>query len=230
MFFEYAPMAPFLIAGAVAVFGLPRLFRGLKNRPVEWPDAKIGVARVTALRVGPEAGDGRAPATIEVRVQPMEGGPEFSSTLTRRVPAASIHGIQEHMRFPVMFRPDRPEKVKIARGKHEIPAQRFFDHLRLREGLIDEATLRADAHGLPTTVKVLWYRGTGREIAGLPEFEFAVRVFVPGGGEYDVVKTRPLLRAEAAALVPGAILPARCIPGDAYAVAIALTARSARNA
>lgn len=214
--------AIFALPFIVVAFVVARLLGARRNAPVEWPVANIGVAQIKSMRFGSSPDkQGKVKVTMSVLVEPEHGKP-FTSTLTRSIPQHKCHRLQQGMLFPVMFRPGRPEKVKIARGKHERQGRIFFNNIRVRDDLIDSATLHADAEGLPAYAIVQGIHPTGRIIRDLREFQLALRVQPRSGDAFEIMKTMPLLEFEAAAVSPGAVLPARYIPNKPGAVAVSM--------
>lgn len=123
-----------LLVTAAAVVAAIIRHKQRGRQPVDWPGASTGVAMVRDTNAGKVKRDGTTVVRIDVTVERPDRAP-FDSVLTRRLPASSVVQIQPGLRFPVMYRPARPEKVKIARGAAMDRAWPFYEHVMQREGL-----------------------------------------------------------------------------------------------
>lgn len=203
--------------------------RNRKNRPVEWPDAKIGVAQIDDVRVSGKPGAaGKATVTMHVTVEKVNGS-RFKSVLTRKLPSIKHNRLQPGMLIPVMYRPGRTDKVKIARGNHEAHALDFFNRVRIRDGLLDADTLRADQRGRPARSRLESIEPTGKVVRGLREFQLGLTVYPPNEKPFFVTKRLVLMDFEADAAIPGSVLPTRYIPNQPNAVVVSLRPKNAKE-
>lgn len=214
-----------LVAAGVAfgAIGIVGAVRRAGRAPVEWPDAWVGVATVTRLRSTTELKDGRRLITMDVRVEPADGSAPFDSVFTRRVAADAVPGVQPGLQFPAMWRQDRREKVKIARGPKREEAQRFFDQVRVRDGLVDRLELEAVRRGLPAEAEVLRVDRTGRTVSGVPVFAVELRIL--HGDLPTIVKEMPLSDFQYGLLVAARRVRVRYLPDNPRAVAVAIEKR-----
>lgn len=193
--------------------------------PVEWPDALIGVATVTEILSITELKDGRRLINMNVSVEPAHGGPPFNATFSRRVPQKSVPGVQPGLQFPAMYRPDRPEKVKIARATKQEPAQQFFDHVRMRDGTVRAEELRADREGVLTEADVLNIVPTVQTRGGFPVYDVDLRVEVVGEAPLEVRKSMPLSSYEHGLLAASPRVRVKYLVENPRAVAVGIEDR-----
>lgn len=213
-------VAALVVFGAVGIVGV---VRSAGRAPVEWPDAWVGVATVTRLRSTTELKDGRRLITMEVRVEPADGSAPFDSVFTRRVAADAVPGVQPGLQFPAMWRRDRREKVKIARGPKREEAQRFFDQVRVRDGLVDKRDLEAVRRGVPAEAEVLRVDRTGRSVGNIPVYEVELQIL--HGDLPRVVKEMPLSDFQYGLLVTARRVRVRYLSDNPRAVAVAIEKR-----
>lgn len=196
-------------------------FRG-SDKPVEWPQANIGVGQIESFSVtGKPDKKGYYTVIMQMAVEAQDGS-HFKSVLTRQLPEHKHSLLQQGILVPVMYRPDRPEKVKIARGRHEKRAQDFLNQVKIRDGILDREMLEADLRGRPTYSQVKYIKDTGRKVRGLNEYELGLSVFPAHGEPYSVTKTMVLMNYEATAVTPGTILPTRYLPNQPNALVVSL--------
>jgi len=193
--------------------------------PVEWPDAKVGVATVWEVQSVTELKDGRRLVTVGVQVEPADGGVPFNSTFTRRVPQASVAGIQPGLQFPAMYRPQRPEKVKIARGRKQQAAQDFFNHVRVRDGMVQPLELQAAREGVLTEADVVSINRTGQVRGSFPVYDVVLRVRRAGATPYEHRKSMPLSSFEHGLLAATPSVRVKYLPENPQAVAVAIENR-----
>jgi hypothetical protein len=193
--------------------------------PVEWPDAKVGVATVKKVLSTTELKDGRRLVNVNVRVEPADGSGSFDSTFTRRVPQASVAGIEPGLQFPAMYRPDRREKIKIARGDKQQKAQRFFDHVRVRDGMVQVLELQAAQAGVLTDADVLSIDRTDRVLGGFPVYDVGLRIHRVGATPYEHRKSMPLSSFEHGLLAATPSVRVKYLPENPQAVAVAIENR-----
>ncbi|AJE32572.1 hypothetical protein B842_03595 [Corynebacterium humireducens NBRC 106098 = DSM 45392] len=193
--------------------------------PVEWPDAKVGVATVWEVQSVTELKDGRRLVTVGVQVEPADGGVPFNSTFTRRVPQASVAGIQPGLQFPAMYRPQRPEKVKIARGRKQQAAQDFFNHVRVRDGMVQPLELQAAREGVLTEADVVSINPTGQVRGSFPVYDVVLRVRRAGATPYEHRKSMPLSSFEHGLLAATPSVRVKYLPENPQAVAVAIENR-----
>lgn len=192
------------------------------SKPVEWPQANIGVGQIESFSVAPKPDkNGYYKVIMQMAVE-AEDGTAFKSVLTRQLPEHKHSLLQRGMLVPVMYRPDREEKVKIARGRHEQRAQDFLNQVRIRDGILDRETLEADRRGRPAYSQVKCIRDTGRKVRGLKEYELGLSVFPSHGEPYSVSKKMILMNSEVNSVTPGTILPTRYLPNQPNALVVSL--------
>lgn len=192
------------------------------NKPVEWPQANIGVGQIESFSVASNPDKkGYYKVIMQMAVE-AENGTAFKSVLTRQLPEHKHSLLQRGMLVPVMYRPDREEKVKIARGRHEQRAQNFLNQVRIRDGILDRETLEADRRGRPAYSQVQYIEDTGRKVRGLKEYELGLSVFPKHGEPYSASKKMILMNSEANSVTPGTILPTRYLPNQPNALVVSL--------
>lgn len=198
------------------------------RKPVEWPNAKIGVGQIKSFSVSPKPDKkDYYEVTMQMAVEAQDGT-TFDSVLTRKLPAHKHSLLEQGMLVPVMYRPGRTEKVKIARGQHEQKAQDFLNQVKIRDGILDRETLEADLRGRPARSQVTSIKDTGRKVRGLKEYELGLSVFPKRGEPYEVSKRMILTNSEAKAAAPGAILPTRYLPHQPNALVVSLRPKNVK--
>lgn len=210
-------VAPFVFV-VVLVVGYTMWSR---RRPVNWPDAHVGVATVTSSHFTLPNPEGPVTVTVKVDVE-NQGGEVFASELVRKVPVPALSLIEPGLQFPAMYRPDRREKVKIARGSHQDRAQEFFEQLRLRDELVDAAALDADRRGRIAYARLLSVRDTGERRRGLPVRALDLRIRRTEGSEYNHTVVMVLTPNQIRMLTPGRILRVKYVPENPTHVAVAV--------
>lgn len=193
--------------------------------PVEWPDAEVGVATVKKVLSTTELKDGRRLVNVNVRVEPADGSEAFDSTFTRRVPQATVAGIEPGLQFPAMYRPDRREKIKIARGDKQQKAQRFFDHVRVRDGMVQVLELQAAQAGVLTDADVLSIDRTDRVLGGFPVYDVGLRIHRVGATPFEHRKSMRLSSFEHGLLTATPRVRVKYLPENPQAVAVAIENR-----
>lgn len=223
-FFTLLSALPLIVGAPVVARAVIRTVRN-GPAPVEWPDARVGVATVWQVQSVTELRDGRRLVTVGVRVEPADGGAPFNSTFTRRVPQASVAGIQPGLQFPAMYRPGRPEKVKIARGRKQQAAQDFFNHVRVRDGMVQPQELQAAREGVLTEADVVGVVATGRVLGDLPVYDVDLRVRRVGATPYEHRKSMPLSSFEHRLLTSTPRVRVKYLAENPQAVAVAIENR-----
>lgn len=213
-----------LALGAAAV-SVVRAVARAGRRPVEWPDASVGVATVQSIRSSTELKDGRRLMVMSVVVEPADGSPLFESEFTRRVAAEAVAGVQPGLQFPAMYRVARREKVKIARGSQKARAQAFFDKVRVRDGWVQPAQLAADRNGVLAEADVLGIGHTDRRVGITPVFEVTLRILPLSGTPYVHRMPMPLSRFEHDLLSRTPRVRVKYLPDNPHAVAVAIEHR-----
>lgn len=210
-------VVPFALLAALLIW----LTLWSARRPVNWPNAHVGVATVTSSHFTLPNPEGPATVTVKVDVE-NQGGEVFASELVRKVPVPALSLIEPGLQFPAMYRPDRREKVKIARGSHQDRAQEFFEQVRLRDGLLDTAALDADRRGRIAYARLLSVRDTGERRRGLPVRALDLRIRSVEGPEYNHTSVMVLTPNQIRMLTPGRILRVKYVPENPTHVAVAL--------
>lgn len=213
---------PLLFLGVIAVFiaGIVQIAR--RSKPLEWPNAHIGVGRVEKY-YNQYFDDSHSYEWVSIQLSiEAENGTHFNAVLKRPLRRHHFYRLQEGMLIPVMFRPERPDDVRIAQGDHQYRAQLFLNQVRIRDGILDEASVEADLRGYPAYARIEWVRPTGRDFRGLKEWQLGLTVFPPVGQPFPVSKTQTLLDFEMESAKPGRIVPIRILPNSPNAIAVSL--------
>lgn len=192
---------------------------------------RIGVGQILSMEVEkkrPLAKQQRV--TFQVAVEP-EHGPAFQDTFTHTVETQRLPLLQPGLMFPLTYKvqhvdsttPDTGTIKGLSSGSPFYEkAKQFFNHVRLRDGVLDHATLSADYNGQPAHARIEQIFPTGRQFRGLREFQLTLTIYSPSLQPYRVAKNLVLHEFEAAAAHPGTVVPARVLPQSPDAIAISL--------
>ncbi|MGV0409094.1 hypothetical protein ACUY3S_06265 [Corynebacterium resistens] len=221
------------LGGNVWFFGAIFILIIVSFLPKRKPSKKrrIGVGQILSMRIeNKRLPTSKQLVTFQVAVEPEHGAP-FQDTFTHTVTKERLPLLQPGIMFPLTYKvqhvdsstPDTGTIKGISSNSsfHE-QAKQFFNHVRIRDGVIDQATLHADYNGEPAQAQIENIFPTGRQFRGLREFQLALTVHSPNVLPYQVTKNLVLLEFEAAAAQPGTIVPARIIPHSPDAIAISL--------